>query len=62
MKILPTYTCERCGEIVHMEDVIKHLVSDHDEDWRGSFEDALDEYTRSIRFIRPKESESEGED
>jgi len=54
-QFIPTYTCKRCGEIVHMEDVIKHLVGDHDEDWRGSFEDALDEYDRSIRIVRPKE-------
>ncbi|KKM04267.1 hypothetical protein LCGC14_1765870 [marine sediment metagenome] len=42
------YICKRCGEILHMEDVVKHLVTDHDEDWRGSFEEALDEYDRSI--------------
>ncbi len=51
--IIINYICKHCGEIVHMEDVVKHLVGDHDADWRGSFYDALDEYDRNIRLRKP---------
>jgi hypothetical protein len=32
-----------------MEDVVKHLVTDHDSEWRGSFYEALDEYERYMK-------------
>lgn len=46
MKFQPMYKCKRCGENLHMEDVTKHLVVEHDPNWRGSFYDALEEYDR----------------
>lgn len=48
------YTCKRCGEILHIEDMVKHLVAEHDEDWRGSLSEALDEYDRSAMLIKVK--------
>lgn len=44
------YICKKCGEILHMDDVVKHIVTDHDQDWCGSFYEALDEYERKIAF------------
>jgi hypothetical protein len=52
MKFQPAYRCKKCGEILHMEDVVKHLVTDHDTNWRGSFYDALEEYERSMRIVK----------
>ena len=50
-----TYKCKQCGENLHREDTIKHLVAEHDPDWRGSFEEALDEYHVSIRRVKQHE-------
>jgi hypothetical protein len=44
MKLKLIYKCKRCGENLHMEDVVKHIVIDHDQKWRGSFYDAFEEY------------------
>ena len=44
MKFEPYYICKLCYEKWHREDVIRHYVSEHDADWRGSFEDALELY------------------
>ena len=52
-KPLCLYICKRCGEIVTMDEVVKHLYLEHN--WNcGSFEDALDEYDRKIDFARKR--------
>jgi len=55
-KFLCNYICKRCGEIFHIDDVTKHLFADHPDYEQSSFEDALDEYDRSISFGSKKES------
>lgn len=44
------YICKKCGEILHIDDVVKHIIIDHDPNWRASFEEALDEYDRKIAW------------
>jgi acetone carboxylase gamma subunit len=56
-KIIRNYICKECGDILHEEDVIKHIVADHDADWRGSFEDARDWYELSLSIRRVKDLE-----
>jgi hypothetical protein len=46
-----TYTCNLCGEILDndLEEARRHLVSEHDPEWRGSYEEVADEMQRNVR-------------
>lgn len=45
------YICKECGEILHPEDIVRHIIASHDSNWRGSLYEAKAKYRINITNI-----------